>query len=274
MKKMLLLSGIILFLSSCAPIVYMTIVSKDFESKKISNASLCIAAFRNVSIKCSGNVTEELGKGDEKQVIFDHFTTTLLSKLQTKSIFTPVSFDTPVVALMFKRTVFDIGDKLTLDLPNETAAIQCGKEAPDFILFIQDLSIRTENIKGNGIGFKMPAQPDPEGLAWNHLERENFSITSGIGPKAGYTPPVTTPTYKMQLPNEDFYDKYLIYTCNFAFWDNHRHTAAVYGRIMASSKSKTQSTGWGKSPTIIMENWNEVDEKFVNYLLKRTPFEK
>jgi hypothetical protein len=273
MKKMLL-SGTILFLSSCAPIVYLTMVSKDFESKKISNASLCIAPFRNVSIKCSGDVTEELGKGDEKQVIIDHFTTTLLTKLQTKSIFAPVSFDSPVVPVMFKRSVFDIGDKLPLDLPSETAAIQCGKSAPDFILFIQDLSIRTEKIKGNGIGFDMPAQPEPEVLVLANSARENYSITSGFGPNAGYTPPVSTPSYKMLLPNEDFYDKYLIYTCNFAFWDNHHHAAAVYGRIMAGSKSKTQSIGWGKSPTIIMENWNEVDAKFINYLLKRTPFEK
>jgi hypothetical protein len=142
MKKMLLLSGAILFLSSCAPIVYMTMVSKDFENKKISNASLCIAPFRNVSIKCSGDVIEVLGKGDEKQVIIDHFALTLLAKLQTQSIFTRVSFDSPGAPLLFKRTIFDIGDKLPLDLPSETAEIQCGKWAPDFVLFIQDLTIR------------------------------------------------------------------------------------------------------------------------------------
>ena len=272
MKKLLLSFGITCLLASCAPVIYTTMVSKDFEGQKPSNASLCIAPFRNMVVDYNGSVTEEFGKGNQQQLIINHFTSTLSSNLKERSTFASVTFDTPTVPLSFKRFNFDIGDKLTLDLPADTPTIAFKQGVPDFILFIQDLKIGTEDFDADNIGYKVPEPSEPSDVQSTSNEQETRMLINGKVPVFGYSPPVfysPTPMAPVYQPPKD---KYLRYTCGFAFWDNRKHSPAVYGRIMARSRSESHVLGMVQ--IIKIANWNEVDEKFITYLLKGTPFAK
>ena len=66
--------------------------------------------------------------------------------------------------------------------------------------------------------------------------------------------------------------KYLIYKCGFVFWDNRKHSVAVYGKILA--KSKSEGHGLGMVQIVRLEHWQEIDDQFIAYLINGTPFSR
>lgn len=136
---------------SCVP-TYKTIVTQEYESRKIKDVTLAIAPLNNVVVDYQGSVKDEFGDGDEQDLIIQHFKQTLVSKLRKESGFSSIAFDDYADAPKMANRHFDLNDAFSLELalPADSSAIRFASSTPDFILFLQDLSLGVEGLQDKG----------------------------------------------------------------------------------------------------------------------------
>jgi hypothetical protein len=275
MKRSMALLVLSLVFLSCAP-KYETIVMKEYQGRRIDNASLVIALPIDMLVDYMGNVKDEFGEGDQNNLIIKHFKEKLLEQLKKQSSFSSAAFDSFSVRPAMQSRSFTTSDPygLSVNLPSDTATIIFKSSNPDFILFIQDLRIGQESVQENSWGRAETGKWPVAGRENGRISTQAFSSYQGPGAAiSGFQPPVFTPTYN---PPMYFYSppktKYLRYKCNFAFWDNRVHNVVAYGKIFA--KSKPDEYGMGMVSIVRMSNWVEIDYQFTRALLGQTPFDK
>ena len=263
---------------SCAP-KYETIVMKEYQARKIPNASLVVAPIVNLVVDYVGNVKDEFGEGNQEELIIKHFRDKLLQGLREESLFSRVGFDSFAKQPAMGECSFTTSDNygLSLSIPSDTATINFASSTPDFILFIQDLYIGKVSLQENGpwgwsreetstIPVAMPDEKyglPPAALSYKELN----ASWSGFQPPV-YTPPYNPPMFFYSPPKTP----YLRYKCEFAFWDNHLHKVVAYGKIFA--KSQLETYGLGMVNVARMSNWNDIDYQLVRALLGQTPFDR
>ncbi len=265
----------VFFLIICCAPIYKNIVEKEYSQEKITGATLVIAPFRNLTVGYSGNVKDEFGEGNTKKLILEHFQKTLKTNMTDMSTFSNVIYDDYKEPYYIKPVKLEMGDiyDLYVKIPKDTTTFQFKTITPDFILFIQDLQIGTENLPpDNMFGQNKSNQNIPSGYADNSFKVVNFSGYQGV--TLDFQPPgmsIPTPVHNMHnqtMPT----DKYLRYKCGFFFWDNQKHKIVVYGKIFA--KAKADSYGLGMVKIVRMTQWEQVDIKFINSLIRGTPFQR
>jgi hypothetical protein len=272
MSRFLCVAFGFLIACSCAP-VYKTIVMQEYESKKIRDASLVIAPLGDVVVDYIGNVKDEFGAGDQQELILKHFREALVSSFKKEAGFSSVAFDNYATEPLLVQKKFDMGDAYDffLNLPSDTNMIRFVSSTPDFVLFLQDVSIGIESFQEDrgwgGWGFNGSYPDDPAAF-------RSYSAFSGSsqGPLFQGPPPIYQPMPMMHSYYAPPRHKYLRYKCGFAFWDNRNHKLVVYGRIFA--KSRAEGYGLDMVQIVRMENWNQVDYDFIRALVGNTPFDR
>ncbi|HUI91017.1 MAG TPA: hypothetical protein VLX68_02110 [Chitinivibrionales bacterium] len=267
---------LVLAMLSCSP-KYETMVVKEYQERKITNASLVIAPIASITVDYIGSVKDEFGEGNQEDLIKKHFKSALLQGLRENSLFSSVAFDNfsgqPATADRSFATTDAYG--VNVNLPSDSATIRFTSSTPDVILFIQDLWIGKTSVQENGPGWGRDEDGtttlamNGEGYAAGSLAyREITSSTSGFQPPVFTPPPNNPPMFYYSPPKTP----YLRYQCVFAYWDNRLHRVIAYGKIFA--KSRLDSYGLGMVNIARMANWNDIDYQLVRALLGQTPFDK
>ena len=274
MKHSAFIFSLCLIIISCSP-VYKTVTIDEYEQQRITGATLVIAPFKNLMVNYMGSVKDEFGEGDQRTLIINHFKETLLNNLKNRSTFSSITYDKYRNELIkVKQTKFDMDDAfgLYIDLPADTATIEFETTAPDFILFIEDLTIGTEMFN-EGPNFGLNEPDENKQACFVDLPSEDVNSRSYCfqGVMYNYQPFGHPPMPMMHHYNTP-QTKYLIYKCGFVFWDNRKHAVAVYGKILA--KSKSEGHGLGMVQIVRIEHWHDIDEQFIGFLLSGTPFSR
>jgi hypothetical protein len=236
MNKLFALGIICAISISCAPPVYNSFITPEFEGKKIMSGTLVVMPLNATVVDYGfGSVENELGKGEMEKLVREHFSTMLVEKLAKQSTFTQILYDSYVKKPEFKKIKYTIVGlrNIKISLPAGTETIQFSSITPDYILFVQNLRLGTEK----------------EG------------VPAGMMMMGGGT--IFVPTVQ---------NKFLRYKCEYAFWDNLQHKTITYGRIMAQSYANSYAGGMVQA--VVEDNWEDVDSQFVKLLINKSPFRK
>jgi len=231
----------LLCLISCAPLNISHTVA-PYADKLIQGKRLVIAPFFNEPyIEYTGNLEDEFGKGDKRELILNHFKEALVLNINNLSTFSEISVDEYSVVPKLDTAVFELEGryKLRLALPADSQTIQFKHKEADFILFLQDVTM----------GTYQTGAPGGPGIA--------------LGGGFGQGPVFVGGTVGSSSKN-------LGYQAKFAIWDNVNLCAVTYGKIKVSVEADNRVL----FSVITLEHWSKIDEDFAYELIQMSPFRK
>ncbi len=206
-------------------------VEQDYQDKRIKDASIAVVVMdKDPEIRYSGNVEPEFGPGNKNNLILDYFSRRIPELLPQKATFKEVLDAKSIQPEPSSVTSKGKQGSPTYgySIPAQGTQFLLSGNAPDFVLFIDNLYIGTEfSTSGTGMAF---------------------------GPSGGMM--MTGGSTKKELKAMS----------EVVIWDNLSRKAVLYGNVEAAAS--------GFFPIITKRTWESMTSKYVEEVIKKSPFAK
>lgn len=246
---------------ACGGIETKIVISKSYGYSKADappKLAICIGS-QTPAINYTGNVENEFGKGDPKELIWAFFKKQVQKDVANGSIFASVEYDELAAQPQTQPKTIDVNEKgdMSFSVPVKGSSLSCKSTTPDVVLILDDISIVSDfKISGNRERIDLASGDIGQSRA---LFFSNGAPVSGQFPMPVYNPPMyhTGPSFSTS--------KDLIYEAKMILWDNNAKDVVSYGFLYAIDEN---------SLTVTMDDWLENTQRFVDKILDGTPFKK